>query len=68
MTNNTVVFITEIALSGTLCDYIRKINQLNLRVIKKWCVQILEGLAFLHKRDMAHRDLKCSNIFIELYV
>lgn len=59
-----IVFITEIALSGTLFDYIKKINKINMRVIKKWCHQILEALAFLHERNIAHRDLKCSNIFI----
>lgn len=61
---NVIVFITEIALSGTLFDYIKRINNINMRVIKKWCRQILEALAFLHDRQIAHRDLKCSNIFI----
>jgi WNK lysine deficient protein kinase len=59
-----IVFITEIALSGTLFDYIKKINKINMRVIKKWAHQILDALAFLHERNIAHRDLKCSNIFI----
>ncbi len=62
--NLSIVFITEIALSGTLSDYIKKIQNVNLRVIKKWGLQILEGLSFLHNKDIAHRDLKCNNIFI----
>jgi len=60
----TIVFITEIALSGTLYDYIKKINLINLRVIKSWCRKILEALNFLHSKNIAHRDLKCTNIFI----
>lgn len=59
-----LIVITELALSGTLKDYILKINNINLRVIKKWCNQILEGIDFLHQQNIAHRDLKCNNIFI----
>jgi WNK lysine deficient protein kinase len=60
---NTIVLITEIALSGTLSEYIKKIGTINMRVIKKWCKQILNALHFLHDKQIVHRDLKCSNIF-----
>jgi WNK lysine deficient protein kinase len=57
-------FITGLALSGTLKKYIERIDHINMRVIKKWCKQILEGINFLHQQHIAHRDLKCNNIFI----
>ena len=61
-----VVFITEMITGGTLRQYVKK-NKINrLKVIKRWCIQILQGLNYLHTQPtpIIHRDLKCDNIFI----
>ena len=38
-----------------------------MEAIKKWAVQILKGLAYLHSQNppVIHKDLKCSNLFID---
>ncbi|XP_011041801.1 PREDICTED: probable serine/threonine-protein kinase WNK4 isoform X2 [Populus euphratica] len=62
----TFNFITEIFTSGTLRQYRQKYTRVNIRAIKKWARQILEGIVYLHGHDppVIHRDLKCDNIFV----
>ena len=59
-----IVFITEIATSGSLRDFINKVKKVKLRIIKKWIKQLLYGIKFLHTNNIIHRDIKCDNIFI----
>ncbi|TDH66919.1 hypothetical protein CCR75_001907 [Bremia lactucae] len=63
---NQVVFITEIMTSGTLKSYIKRVQYIKWKIIKRWCIQILEGLHYLHNQHppVIHRDLKCDNIFV----
>lgn len=64
--NLYVAFITESMTSGNLRSFMKKVKKVKLKVIKNWCVQILNGLNYLHTRDppIIHRDIKCDNIFI----
>ncbi|XP_027363360.1 probable serine/threonine-protein kinase WNK9 isoform X3 [Abrus precatorius] len=64
--NRHINFVTEMFTSGTLRQYRLKHRRVNIRAIKHWCRQILEGLLYLHSHDppVIHRDLKCDNIFI----
>lgn len=59
-------FITELMSSGTLKQYLKRVKSIKLRVIRRWCANLLDAIAYLHARSppIMHRDLKCDNIFI----
>ena len=59
-----VHFISDLAVGGSLRSFLQNIYHIKLKVIKKWCLQILEGLDFLHNNHIIHRDIKSDNIFI----
>ncbi|KAK4745307.1 hypothetical protein SAY87_011619 [Trapa incisa] len=63
---NMLNFITEVCTSGNLRNYRKKHRHVSIKALKKWSKQILEGLHYLHTHEpcIIHRDLNCSNIFI----
>ena len=64
-------FITEMITGGSLRQYLKRMVKPKLKVIKKWCIEILKGLNYLHTykingvtTPIIHRDIKCDNVFI----
>ncbi|KAL2944970.1 putative serine/threonine-protein kinase WNK11 [Bienertia sinuspersici] len=64
--HNTLNFITEVCTSGNLREYRKKHKHVSLRALKKWSKQVLKGLEYLHTHEpcIIHRDLNCSNLFV----
>lgn len=64
--HNNINFITEVCTSGNLREYRKKHRQVSIKALKKWSKQVLEGLQYLHTHEpcIIHRDLNCSNIFV----
>ncbi|CAK9148845.1 unnamed protein product [Ilex paraguariensis] len=63
---NILNFFTEVCTSGNLREYRKKHKHVSTKALKKWSKQILKGLEYLHTHEpcIIHRDLNCSNVFI----
>lgn len=62
--DQTINFITTYL--EPLKEFIGKVITLRWRIVKKWAIQILKGLDFLHSSSpqIIHRNLTCSHIYI----
>eukprot|EP00126_Sphaerothecum_destruens_P008894 Sdes_comp20378_c2_seq1m14246 len=66
-----IVVITELLTSGTVKQHLRKTLKMNKTVLpkvwKRWCVQILSALKYLHEQtpSIVHGNLKVGSIFIQ---
>ncbi|CAD7965277.1 unnamed protein product [Amoebophrya sp. A120] len=50
---------------GSMSTVLKKFGPYSLHLTQKYVRQILEGLDFLHKKGIVHRDLKCANILVD---
>ena len=57
-----IVFITDCFGMGTIRQYLSKIGKQKLKVIKRWIINILHSLSFLHSANLIFGDLNCSRI------
>ena len=62
----THFFIVMEYVCGDLLSFIRKRNRLNEAAAKIIFKQIIEGLKYIHKKKIIHRDIKLDNILIDL--
>ena len=61
--DGTLNIVLEFVESGSLSDLITKMGQpFKEPLVLNYMVQILEGLAYLHRQGVIHRDIKGANI------
>ncbi|XP_046328305.1 mitogen-activated protein kinase kinase kinase 2-like isoform X1 [Haliotis rufescens] len=52
----------ELMPGGSVKDQINNYGALKEQVVRKYTRQVLEGLAYLHKNVIVHRDIKAANV------
>ena len=63
--NKSVSLLMEYVKGGSIFDLIVEKGAVHERDISKYCLQILEGLSYMHDNNIVHRDLKCANILLD---
>ena len=65
-THESLVFVLELAAGGELFEHIRRCGRLTTEQAQIICLEVLQGLAYLHTREIPvlYRDLKPENVLI----
>lgn len=64
-TMKVAILVTELAENGDLLGLIQKHGRLPEIVARTYFRQIIDGLAYLHKNNIAHRDIKPENLLLD---
>lgn len=66
-TDSVLYIVTELCAGGSLYDYLRRVKTgLEEHEFKIYLEQILNGVQYLHSKNITHRDLKTKNILLTL--
>lgn len=64
-TDKHLLFVIELCAGGDLLNYVRRRRRLKEDVAKCLFKQIIESLAYIHKKNILHRDIKLDNILLD---
>ncbi|PGH14736.1 PLK protein kinase [Helicocarpus griseus UAMH5409] len=57
--------ILELCPNGSVMDMVRKRKCLSLPEVRRFMIQLCGAVKYMHKRNVAHRDLKMGNLFLD---
>ncbi|TGZ74653.1 hypothetical protein CRM22_000818 [Opisthorchis felineus] len=63
--NNTLKILMELVSGGSLKFVVKTYGKLDEETVADYSAQILEGLYYLHKNRIVHRDIKPDNILVD---
>lgn len=65
---SSVFIFMRFAENGDLLDYIKNNGHITETQSNLWFYQMVSAVKYLHALNIAHRDLKCENIFISKHM
>ena len=57
--------VLELCPNGSVMDMVRKRRHLSLPEVRRFMIQLCSAVKYLHRRFVAHRDLKMGNLFLD---
>lgn len=63
--HNSIYVILELCPNGSVMDMVKKRKSLSLPEVRRIMIQLCGAVKYLHKRHVAHRDLKMGNLFLD---
>ena len=60
-----IIIVMELCAGGDLLNYVRKRRKLKEPQAKNIFKQIIEGIQYIHRKCVAHRDIKLDNILLD---
>ena len=64
-TKKHIIIVMELCAGGDLLNYVRKRRRLKEPYAKKIFKQIIDGLKYIHSKNIGHRDIKLDNILLD---
>jgi 5'-AMP-activated protein kinase catalytic alpha subunit len=64
-TEKHLLFVIELCAGGDLLNYVRRRRRLKEDVAKCLFKQLMESLAYCHRKNILHRDIKLDNILLD---
>ena len=63
-TSSRIYLVMDMADNGDLLEYIRSKGALSEDKARDFFRQLIDATAYMHERDIVHRDLKCENLLL----
>ncbi|KAL3859711.1 hypothetical protein ACJMK2_009915 [Sinanodonta woodiana] len=57
--------VMEFVQNGDLLELIKQHKHVEEAIAGRWFTQLYDGIAYLHDRNTAHRDIKCENLLLD---